>query len=72
MAFPTLALAVVFLGAYALYRYWDTSRRHAIPKALKPLPGPKGKVLFPTGGNPTTVEYTNMLCVRVSNYWLDS
>jgi hypothetical protein len=42
MAFPTLLLAAVLLGAYALYRYQDTSRRHRVPKGLKPLPGPKG------------------------------
>jgi hypothetical protein len=42
MAFPTLLVAAVLLGAYALYKYWDTSRRHRIPTGLKPLPGPKG------------------------------
>jgi hypothetical protein len=35
----------VFIGGYALYKYWDTSRRHRIPKGLKPLPGPKGMSL---------------------------
>ncbi|KAF1941580.1 cytochrome P450 [Clathrospora elynae] len=42
MAFFTLSLAAVVLGAYALYKYWEASRRHRIPKGLKPLPGPKG------------------------------
>jgi hypothetical protein len=45
MALSTLFLAAVLLGAYALYKYWDTSRRHRIPKGLKPLPGPKGTAL---------------------------
>jgi hypothetical protein len=45
MALPTLLLLAVFVGAYALYRYWDTSRRHRIPQGLKPLPGPKGMSL---------------------------
>jgi hypothetical protein len=42
MAFPTLLLVAVVLGTYALYKYWESSRRHRIPKGLKPLPGPKG------------------------------
>ncbi|KAF1841816.1 cytochrome P450 [Cucurbitaria berberidis CBS 394.84] len=42
MALQTFLVAVVLLGAYALYKYLDTSRRHRIPKGLKPLPGPKG------------------------------
>ncbi|KAF2819935.1 cytochrome P450 2E1 [Ophiobolus disseminans] len=42
MALPTFLLVAVVLGAYALYKYLDTSRRHRIPKGLKPLPGPKG------------------------------
>lgn len=43
MALPTLLLIAVVVGAYALYKYLDTSRRHRIPSGLKPLPGPKGK-----------------------------
>jgi hypothetical protein len=50
MALPTLVLLVVFVSAYALYKYWDTSRRHRIPKGLKPLPGPKGTA-FSIGRN---------------------
>jgi hypothetical protein len=42
MALPTLLLIAVLVGAYALYKYLDTSRRHRIPRGLKPLPGPKG------------------------------
>lgn len=42
MAFPSFLLVAALLGAYALYKYWDISRRHRIPKGLKPLPGPKG------------------------------
>jgi hypothetical protein len=42
MAISVLSLVAVLLGAYALYKYLDTSRRHRIPKGLKPLPGPKG------------------------------
>jgi hypothetical protein len=45
MALPTLVLLAVFVGAYALYKYWDISRRHGIPKGLKALPGPKGMAL---------------------------
>jgi hypothetical protein len=45
MALSTLLLVAIFLGAYALYKYWDTSRRHRIPRGLKPLPGPKGMTL---------------------------
>jgi hypothetical protein len=45
MALPTLLLLAVIVGAYALYKYRDTSRRHRIPKGLKPLPGPKGTAL---------------------------
>jgi hypothetical protein len=44
MALPTLLLVAIFLGAYALYKYWDASRRHRIPRGLKPLPGPKGRL----------------------------
>jgi hypothetical protein len=46
MALPTLVLLAVFVGAYALYKYRDISRRHRIPKGLKPLPGPKGTALI--------------------------
>jgi len=43
MALTTLLLAaVVLLGAWSLYKYWEISRRHRIPTGLKPLPGPKG------------------------------
>ncbi|RAQ99876.1 cytochrome p450 [Stemphylium lycopersici] len=42
MTSPSLLLAVAFLGAYALYKFWETSRRNRIPTGLKPLPGPKG------------------------------
>lgn len=45
MAVPTLLLVVVFLAVYALYKYRDSSRRHRVPKGLKPLPGPQGMVL---------------------------
>lgn len=44
MALPTFLLAAVLLGAYALYKYVESSRRHRIPKGLKPLPGPKGMI----------------------------
>lgn len=47
MAFPTFIFAAVLFGAYALYKYWDTCRRHRVPAGLKPLPGPKGIVLHP-------------------------
>lgn len=46
MGLPSILLAVAVLGAYALYRYWDSSRRHRIPTGLKPLPGPKGMDLI--------------------------
>ncbi|KAL5117698.1 hypothetical protein ACEQ8H_004446 [Pleosporales sp. CAS-2024a] len=42
MAFSTLVLVAVLLGAYAVYKHLNSSRRHRIPKGLKPLPGPKG------------------------------
>ncbi|KAF2856684.1 cytochrome P450 2E1 [Plenodomus tracheiphilus IPT5] len=42
MASPSFLFAAFFLGAYALYKYWDISRRHRVPTGLKPLPGPKG------------------------------
>jgi hypothetical protein len=42
MTLPTWFLVPILLGAYALYKYLDTSRRHRVPKGLKPLPGPKG------------------------------
>jgi hypothetical protein len=42
MGLSTMLLAAAMLAAYALYRYWDSSRRHRIPTGLKPLPGPKG------------------------------
>lgn len=42
MTLPTLLLVVVTLGAYALYKYLDISRRHRILRGSKPLPGPKG------------------------------
>ncbi|KAF2132279.1 cytochrome P450 [Dothidotthia symphoricarpi CBS 119687] len=42
MAFPTLILGVVLFGAYALYKYLNTSRCNKIPTGLKELPGPKG------------------------------
>jgi hypothetical protein len=51
MAFLTLLLAGVLLGAYALYKYWDSSRHQKTPKGLKPLPGPKGKATYPIGIN---------------------
>jgi hypothetical protein len=44
MGLPTFLLALVSLGVYALYRFWDSSRRNRIPTGLKPLPGPKGKI----------------------------
>ena len=43
MAIPSLLLALVSLGAYVLYKVWESSRRNRIPTGLKPLPGPKGK-----------------------------
>jgi hypothetical protein len=51
MALPTLLLAVVLLGAYALYQYRATSRRHRVPKGLKALPGPKGMTMLFLEGN---------------------
>jgi len=42
MGLPSLLLAAVVLGVYALYKHWATSRRRRIPTGLKPLPGPKG------------------------------
>ncbi|KAA8615000.1 cytochrome p450 [Pyrenophora tritici-repentis] len=42
MGLPSLLLAAVLLGVYALYKHWAASRRHRIPTGLKPLPGPKG------------------------------
>ncbi|KAJ6269700.1 cytochrome P450 [Bipolaris maydis] len=42
MGFHTLLLALASLSAYALYKFWDSSRRNRIPTGLKPLPGPKG------------------------------
>ncbi|KAI8937455.1 hypothetical protein NX059_005177 [Plenodomus lindquistii] len=42
MTGPSLLFAAVFVGAYAIYKYWDISRRHRVPTGLKPLPGPKG------------------------------
>lgn len=50
MAISTLPLVAVFLGAYALYKLWDTSRRHRVPRGLKPLPGPKGMERQPLAG----------------------
>lgn len=42
MALYTFSLVAVVLGAYILHKYLESSRRHRIPKGLKPLPGPKG------------------------------
>jgi len=65
MAFPTLLLVAILLGAYALYKYLDTSRRHRVPKGLKPLPGPKGMAALPIGTafSPSwTLTINNHIC----------
>lgn len=51
MAFHTILLAAALLGAYALYKYIGTSRRHRVPKGLRPLPGPKGTACLPLAGH---------------------
>lgn len=48
MGLPSILLAVAVLGAYVLYKCWDSSRRQRIPTGLKPLPGPKGMALSPS------------------------
>ncbi|KZM23286.1 uncharacterized protein EKO05_0004435 [Ascochyta rabiei] len=42
MAFLTLFLVATCLGAYALYKYFESCRLNKVPAGLKQLPGPKG------------------------------
>ncbi|KAJ4325590.1 hypothetical protein N0V94_000545 [Neodidymelliopsis sp. IMI 364377] len=56
MAYQTIILAAVCLGAFTLYKYLESCRRHKVPTGLKQLPGPKG---FPIIGSIPEVPEKN-------------
>ena len=63
MAFPTLIVILSVLFILALWKRITASRRHRIPRGLKPLPGPKGTVTLLV--HPSSISYSGTIHWRI-------
>jgi hypothetical protein len=61
MAFSTLIVIFSVLFMLALWKRITASRRHRIPRGLKPLPGPKGTVTLLVHTLAAYVSYSGII-----------